>query len=519
MVGQKIALSTGDVRGTAADRRNGVRAFLGIPYAQPPLGPRRWRPPVPAAPWGEVRDATRFGPSAPTALPSPAQEHEDCLYVNVWTSASTPEQRAPVMVWIPGGGFQESNSARPNIDGSRLAGLGAVIVSFNYRAGVLGFLAHPELDAEGTPSGNFGLQDQIQALRWVRENIAVFGGDPGNVTIFGESAGAASVALLMASPLARGLFHRAIGQSSGYWESIHGSLPTAVEARSKGAGLLEDLDVADIEEARRIPVEELMSVAGWSPPKDPLRYGFSPSVDGFVVPDHPMAVFAAGRQSDVPLLAGWNAAEGATFLPFEPWLAESSTLPVAFERLFGDRANDGRTRYPVGTEDEAQATALALAGDAYVAEATWSWIQDHRRTGTAPVYAYHFDLRTDYTPVSRHAVDIDYVFGMLGPHWLSPPSGEPDALDREVSRLMSAYWVNFARNGDPNGEGLPPWPEHCADDQLFMVLCTESRAEPLRSETDRLEFLRSLRGADFRRPGSWRSASAAPPATPPSPAR
>lgn len=510
MVGREVALGAGDVRGTAADRRNGVRAFLGIPYAQPPLGPHRWCPPLPAMSWRGVRDATRFAPSAPTALPSPAQEHEDCLYVNVWTSASTPEQGAPVMVWIPGGGFQESNSARPNIDGSRLAGLGTVIVSFNYRAGVLGFLAHSELDAEGPPSGNFGLQDQIQALRWVRENIAAFGGDPGNVTIFGESAGAASEALLMASPLSRDLFHRAIGQSSGYWESIHGSIPTAVEARSKGSGLLESLGVSSIEEARRIPAEDLMRISGWSPPKDPLLHGFSPSIDGFVVPDHPMAVFAAGQQNDVPLLAGWNAVEGATFLPFEPWLAETSALPAALERLFGDRVDEGCTRYPVGTEEEASAAALALAGDAYVAEATWSWIRDHRRTGTSPVYAYRFDLRTDYTPVARHAVDIDYVFGTLGPHWLSPPSGEPDALDREVSHLMSAYWVNFARTGDPNGEGLPAWPEHRAHDRRFMVLDAESRSELLRSETDRLDFLRSLRGADFRRPESWRSASPAP---------
>lgn len=507
MIDTEVKLSAGSIRGAARDER-GVRAFLGIPYASPPLGADRWRSPRPAEPWPGVFDATCFGPSAPTALPGENTQSENCLRINVWTAAASIDQRLPVMVWIPGGGFQESDSARPNIDGATLAGRGVVVVSFNYRAGVLGFLAHSELDAEGEASGNFGLQDQILALQWVQENIGAFGGDPGKVTIFGESAGAVSVALLTASPIAQGLFHRAIGQSGGYWESIHGSMPTASEARDRGAGLLESLGVATIEEARSIPVEQLMRVAGWMPPKDPLRHSFSPSVDGFVLPEHPMTIFTAGRQNDVPLLAGWNSHEGETFLPFEPRLHGPGGLQAAIDLLFGERRSEGHAAYPSRSAEQARSSALALAGDLYVGEATWSWLGDRRRSGTAPAYAYHFDVATDYTPSSRHAVEIDYVFGTLAPHWLSPPSGEPSARDRELAAQLGAYWVNFARTGDPNGEGLPHWPEYQPEAERFLVFGTEATAASGGPSTDRLHLLRSLRGPDHRRPQSWRCPAA-----------
>ena len=298
-IGPEVALLSGVVCGIDRDD-NGVLAYLGIPYAAPPVGAQRWRPPMPDSPWTGALDATAFGPGTPTLMPQGDEQSEDCLYLNVWTPAHSTGDGLPVMVWIPGGGFQESNAARVNVHGDRLAAKDVVVVSFNYRAGVFGFLAHPALDAEGSPSGNFGLQDQLAALRWVRDNIAFFDGDPRNVTIFGESAGAASVTLLMGSTEGAGLFHRAIGQSGGFWESIHGSTPTREEARLRGQQLWERLGVSTPEQARALSTQDVLKLGGWQPPSDPLLHGFTPSIDGYIVPDTTARIYAAGAQHDVP---------------------------------------------------------------------------------------------------------------------------------------------------------------------------------------------------------------------------
>lgn len=500
----------GIVRGTAPDVR-GVSAFLGIPYAEPPIGERRWRSPERAAPWEGVHDATDFAPSAPTGLPGPRSEDEDCLYVNVWSGAASEDERRPVLVWVPGGGFQESNPARPNVQGDLLAAQGAVVVSFTYRAGVLGFLAHPELDAEGTPSGNFGLQDQVQALRWVKENIAAFGGDPECVTIFGESAGAASVAFLMSAPSARGLFHRAIGQSCGFWESVHGSIPTAREARERGADFLSRLGVASVAEARFLPVSRLLEVGGWRPPVDPLTNSFSPSVDGWILPDSPPAIFAAGKQADVPLLAGWNGAEGATFAAFNHSFDDAAAIRAALEEWFGpQRAAEADRHYPTADGDAARASLLSLTSDTYVVQQTWEWMQLHAQTGSSTVHAYYFDVVSAYTPAPVHTAEIDYVFGGLGPHWLGVEAGEPSDRDREISDQMIAYWINFARNGDPNEPSLPAWPRYAPDLPERLEFSTSRTAVALEAEAERFRFLQSLRGPGHRRPEAWRSSLIAP---------
>lgn len=499
----EVRTTSGRVRGRLRDKR-GITAFLGVPYAAPPVGALRWASPRPVADWDGVREASEFGPGAASAVPSPRQKDEDCLYLNVWTGDPNPGGLRPVMVWIPGGGFQESESARANIHGDLLAANGVVVVTFNYRVGVFGFLAHPGLDVEGGMSGNFGLQDQIHALRWVRDNIAEFGGDPGNVTVFGESAGAAAVALLMCSPEARGLFHRAIGQSNGPWESVHGSIPTRAEAEERANGLLRKLDLERFQDARAVPATELLSVAGWVPPVDPLTNAFSPSIDGWIVPDSPFALLARGEWADVPLLAGWNSAEGVTFAPFCNRFEDAASISAAFHAWWGEeRAQVGSELYPTTNDSLARSSLLDVIGDVFVVQQTWEWLQRHAASGAA-TFGYTFALTSAYTPVSVHTVEIDYVFGGLGPHWLGADVGAPDTRDHEVAQQMMAYWTNFARTGDPNGAGLPLWPRYVPELPAVMTFTSKTTSAAQELGTDRYRFLQDLRGPDLRRPSSWR---------------
>jgi para-nitrobenzyl esterase len=303
----------------------GVLAFKGIPYAAAPAGDLRWRAPQPAAAWSGVRDATQFGARCWSTWdadmsPGPPRS-EDCLSVNVWTAARSATEQRPVMVWIHGGGFQFGSSAERVADGSRLARRGVVVVSMNYRVGVLGFFAHPELDHEG-PSGNYGLQDQFAALRWVQANVAYFGGDPSNVTVFGESAGAHALGILMASPLAAGLMHKAIGQSGAFWDSEFGALASFDEARARGAAFAERLGATSIAELRTLPPEALTAAAPWNFGTNPTVTAFSPNVDCYVVPEVPAARYVRGEQLHIPLLAGWNAAE---FFPFRGFALPHTT--------------------------------------------------------------------------------------------------------------------------------------------------------------------------------------------------
>ena len=497
--------ASGPVRCAPRDL-SGVLAFKGIPYAAPPVGKLRWRAPHPAAAWSAVLDASTFGPYGISSTGPKGNESEDCLTINVWTAALTAEEKRPVMVWIPGGGFQVAQSSRVNIDGAPLAMNGVVVVSFNYRVNVFGFLAHPQLDAEGFPSGNFGLQDQIAALKWVQENIESFGGDPENVTIFGESAGATSVALLMASPEARGLFHKAIGESGGFCESIHGSMLTFDEARRKGESFVATVAGGSIAALRRLSADELRQAVAFRGLLDPLVHGFTPSIDGFVVPEEPAQIFLAGRQAQVPLIVGWNVAEGFGFSRMARSFADADAFGAAADALAGaDRRSEFREHYPFSKEGGFENALVEFCGDTFVVEQASRWLRVHNRSSSASVFGYLFDVKTAYTPVSAHTAEIDYVFGTLEQHWLAPTGGPPSARDHDLAREMGLYWTNFARFGDPNGAGLPLWPRYGEIDPELMTFGNEQSAAKVEQGRAGMAFLASLRGTDGRRPQAWRS--------------
>ncbi len=502
----EVHLASGVLRGSDRDA-NGVLAFKGVPYAAPPVGSLRWRSPEAALPWKGVRDATQYGSRCWSALvgtPMPGTPFsEDCLTVNIWTGARRPAEKRPVMVWVHGGGFEFGSSMEPNTDGARFAEKGVVLVSLNYRLGVFGFLAHPELDREG-PSGDYGLQDQLAALRWVRANIANFGGDPDNVTLFGESAGSHAIGILMASPLSKGLFQKAIGSSGAFWDGEHGSLATFEEAHSRGIRFVKDMGANTIAELRATTAERLNSAAPWSFRSDPIVSAFSPNVDHYIVPELPAARFLSGKQMRIPLLAGWNEHES---IPFGMWALPHGS-PKAFrdaaEQVFGSaRIAEFLTLYPAGTDVQAKQSAEALAGDMVIAEQTWEWLDLQRRTAKMPVYGYKFTYTSAYLPVAAHATDVSFVFGTLPPAGSGPntdPKREPGETDRAMASTMMAYMIHFARTGDPNGPGLPRWPTFDGNTVLELGR-TIAPATPV--QIARFRFLASYRrGGAF--PANWR---------------
>lgn len=491
-LGQQIRTQAGHVRGHQRDVA-GVLAFKGIPYAAPPVGPLRWRAPQPPIPWNGVRDALNFGAGCLSALendPRPGPRDEDCLYLNVWTAAKHADEKRPVMVWIHGGGFQFGSSTNPATDGSQLAAKGVVVVSFNYRLGIFGFLAHPDLDSEAR-SGNFGLQDQLAALRWVKANIANFGGDPDNVTVFGESAGAMAIGILMASPLAHGLFHKAIGQSGAFWDGKHGPLQTFEEARTRGVAFARRQG-ASIAALRAMSAEQLNTAAPWSFQSSPVVKAFSPSIDHYVIPDVPALRFLRGEQMHIPLLAGWNTAEEFPFLSQSLPDQSAQAFRAAAEEMFGkERLVDFLKAYPADTDAQAKTSAAALTGDYVVAEQCWQWLRLHRGSSRAPVYAYLFSYTSPYTPIASHVTEIPFVFGTLTPQRVIGCATPPGEMDRALARTMMSYWVNFATHGDPNGAGLPRWPAHDDEDVLLILDRTiDARPNP---QAARFRFLGSFR--------------------------
>ena len=503
-----ITVTTGALHAPPRDAQ-GVLAFQGIPYAAPPVGDLRWRSPQPAKAWQGVRDATATtarcmappGNITPEILP----ESEDCLFLNVWTAARSTDEKRPVMVWLHGGGFVHGSNTEAYNNGAHLAAKGVVDVSLNYRIGVLGFLATSALDHEGSPSGDFGLQDQIAALKWVRANIAKFGGDPNNVTIFGESAGAMSVGLLMTSPLARGLFERAIGESGAYWESQLGSMRTHAQALARGNAFVDRVAHGSIADLRAMPARAVIEQAG-SGREDPVTREFSPNIDGHVIPAAPASVFAQGHQTHVPLLAGWNEREGYLFLRRALPHANPAEFKQAAAAQFGeDRLADFLKVYPASTEEQANTSAEALLGDLVIREQIWEWLQSDRRTGNSPVYGYEFNYKSAYSPMPVHSAEIDFVFGTLQPqHFIrGAPEAAPDARDHQVSEQMVSYWTNFARNGDPNGPGLPNWPKYQDRDSQVMVFGPDKTAAGPQTGTARYRFIESFRGKDGRFPNSW----------------
>ena len=494
-----------------------VRTFKGIPYAAPPVGPLRWKAPQPVTPWTGVRKATDYPPRA-------MQGHifddmvfydtgpsEDCLYLNLWMPEdSSRTNLLPVMVWIHGGGFISGSTSEPRQDAGNLSKKGVLVVSINYRLGVFGFFAHPDLAKESghNASGNYGLLDQIAALEWIKKNIATFGGDPDNVTIFGESAGSLSVSALMASPMAQGLFHRAIGESGAFFGSTL-PLKSRTEAEKAGMKFAKSAFGTDsIEALRAKPAQEVLDAAL----KLPRKY-FTPDIDGYFLPTDCRSIYAAGKQSHVPLLAGWNEDE-ASFPPskdkqnsaakkdednFQPLLAN---IEPTFEHYvarakakFGSKAKAFFKLYPAATDAQAKRAAQEYDGDEFVAYSTWKWLELQLKTGEAPVFRYEFDQRLPLSadaapgtePTALHASEIEYVFRVLSSkklHWRSD--------DYKVSELMASYWSNFAKTGNPNGPGLPPWPEYNSRDS-YQVMHLKVNPESISDgHRDRYEFLDHL---------------------------
>jgi para-nitrobenzyl esterase len=445
----------GKVQGAAAD---GVVSFKGVPFAAAPTGENRWRAPQPVVPWAGTKNANAFAPACvqdtafAVRLGAPAAVSEDCLFLNVWTPAKTPQDKLPVMVWIYGGAFVGGGTNWPLYDGTRLAEQGVVLVSVAYRVGALGFLAHAELSKEsGHGSGNYGLEDQIAALRWVRDNIAQFGGDPRRVTIFGESAGGISVSMLAASPQAKGLFQRAISESGGSLapprteSQGNGGTPTLKLAETYGARLLLALGASDIRSARAIPADKVLAAAGKVP------RGFWPTVDGYVITGDEYVLYKAGRFNDTPVLIGTNSDEGAAFTP--PTVTRSD-YEKQIRDAYGAKADLILSANPHSTETEAHSAAKNNFRDSVFAWSTWRWASLQSRKGKSKAYLYYFDHRTPASPAgSSHAAEIAYVFGNL-----ANPISPPTEAEKALSARMMHYWVNFASSGDPNGAGLPEWP-------------------------------------------------------------
>jgi para-nitrobenzyl esterase len=489
----QVRIDTGIIEGKAG-AEEGIRAFLGIPFAAPPVGDLRWREPRPVAPWEGVREATQFGPRPMQGSiysdmvfrddgPS-----EDCLYLNVWTPAKSADAKLPVMVWIYGGGFHAGGSSEPRQDGGHLATKGVVVVSMNYRLGVFGFFSHPGLTAESGrgSSGNYGIMDQTAALRWVQRNIAAFGGDPANVTIFGESAGSYSVSIQMASPTARGLFQKAIGESGSMvgTRRIPAHVLPLAEAERNGVEFAGQMGARTIAELRTKSSADVLKAALHD---KTLKDGVV--VDVFVLAKDVYSIYAEGGQAHVPLLAGWNADESRVYAVFGSKRPTARSFSDDVRVEYGELAEAVLRLYPAGTDEEAVRSAGDIAGDRFIVSSTWNWIEMQLRTGGSPVYRYQFDRAIPLAPGTvingrvataadvgaPHAGEIPYVFGALA----SNPGVPWGPEDWKLSDTMEVYWTNFAKTGNPNGKDVPEWPRFAEKDNYpVMHLDVVSRAEP-----------------------------------------
>jgi para-nitrobenzyl esterase len=485
MVPEQVRIDTGVVAGVTGTVKPTVRIFKGIPFAAPPLGELRWKAPQPAAKWDGVFKADAFGPGcsngtpprgggpgrgaapggAPAVAPRQPPASEDCLTVNVWTSASRANDRRPVMLWIYGGGFTGGSGGNAWYDGEDLAAKGPVVVTMNYRLGSLGFFAHPELAKEqGTSgSGNYGMMDAIAALQWVKRNISAFGGDPNNVTIAGESAGAIMVGALVGSPQAKGLFHRAILQSGGYMGLQMARTTTTEEAQGRGAKALEAAGLKTIAELRAKPLAELPNLGG-----------AGLVIDGHLIPEDLSNIFLSGRQNAVDLLAGSNKDEntffgggggggrggrgGAAPAPPAPGALVEQYV-AASRKTYGELADQYLKLYPATTNEEVAVARAQAQND----EINWNMRQSaalQAKKGKKG-YAYFFTrvpLR-DGKPQpngATHTAEISYMYN----HPYSNGPLEWDDTDRKLADQMSSYWANFMAKGDPNGSGLPNWPQY-----------------------------------------------------------
>jgi para-nitrobenzyl esterase len=479
-----VTLTNGTLSGTVED---GVAVWRGIPYAAAPAGALRWKAPQPASPWSGTRAATSFGPVCPQPIEpwmkgESAQQSEDCLSLSVWAPADAkPGAWLPVMMWIHGGGYTAGAGSQTSYDGRAFARRGAVIVTINYRLGLLGFLAHPALSAEGGgASGNYGLMDQVAALRWIRDNVARFGGDPANVTIAGESAGAGSVLLLMTATSARGLFARAIvesGAALGLPENTH-PVPTLAQAEADGTSLAHRLHAETPAALRAVPLATLLAAK-------PSSVSQRPIADGHVVTDDPTLAFRAGHQADVPLLIGWNSAEGTLFA--NP--ASVADYQASVRAAAAGHADALLRLYPPVPGMPIAQIAAAELGDTVFGWRNWSVADAQAHTGRAPAYVYYFDRHGprdpgpfNDTPGALHSEELPFV-------WLPPMTAAWSAADKALGDQVQGYWFSFMKNGDPNGAGRPAWPRFTGGEQAAVL---DFNTTPQPSAIPRLDKLRAV---------------------------
>src|SRR5262245_25131572 len=495
-----IKVDGGLISGVTVD---GVRSFKGIPFAAPPVGDLRWKAPRPVLPWDGVRQCDAYGPECPQA-PYPAgsmyssppqKQSEDCLYLNVWTAAKPGEKR-PVMVWIHGGALTRGSGSNRVYDGAQFAKKGVVLVTLNYRLGPLGYLAHPELTAESPnlSSGNYGVLDQVAALRWVQKNIAAFGGDPARVTIFGESAGSWSVNVLVASPLARGLFHKAIGESGGqfgpgaYLKEDRGRL---ISAEKVGAAFAKAAGADSIKALRAVPVEKIIDV--FNNDTEGKKFRTQPNVDGWVLPDEIRNIFAKGKQNDVPVIVGSNANEMTTLTApaMVPKTVEDYRKRV--ETQYGEAIKEFDAAYPVKSEADIAAAYLGSLRDVTFTLPMRTWAR-MTATGRSKAYLYFFS-HVPPNPNSKylgayHAGEIVYVFNNL-----NRQNSLLQEADFKLAEMMSNYWVNFATTGDPNGKDLPKWAPYNreTEDYLDFGDTVQLRNHLLKAQLDFVEEFQKRR--------------------------
>lgn len=482
----QIEISTGDIEGV---NESGITVFRGIPFAEPPVGKKRWTTPVDKKPWSGVLETKEFR-SGCMQLPVFGDMNfrtdgnsEDCLYLNVWTPAKTPDEKLPVLLYYYGGGFIAGDGSEPRYDGASMArNQGIVAITTNYRLGIFGFFAHPELTAESPhqSSGNYGLLDQVKALEWVHKNIAAFGGDPENITIAGESAGSVSVSALMASPLSRDLIAGAIGESG----SILGALPpvSLEEGEQTGEKFAEIVGAGSLDELRSVPSDSLLNLTGQ---QDLPR--FSSTVDGYYFPKPPLDIFEAGEQADVPLFVGWNSQE----MNFRALMGDTEPTPENYServrQLYGENADRILELYPGSTVEEVLQSATDLAGDRFISYSTWKWADLHRQNSNSPVYQYYYthprpDMRSEFAnstaglaggiqdreeaeeaelqeqPLPEpngavHSAEIEYLMGNLESNRVY----DWTETDYKVSDIFQNFAAFFIHSKSPNGHGVPYW--------------------------------------------------------------
>lgn len=503
---------------------SGVETFRGIPYAKPPIGDLRWKEPQPADHWTGIRKMDGFG-SSPMQKPiygdmrfrSPGIS-EDCLYLNVWRPKVEITGKLPVLVYFYGGGFNAGDGSENRYDGESFAKAGIVVVTVNYRLGIFGFFAHPELTKESSKhaSGNYGLLDQYAALKWVQKNISAFGGDPDEITIGGESAGSMSVSAQMGSPLSKGLFKRAIGQSGSVFNLRYGTV-SLVEQEQQGIAFATKINAQNLSQLREIPANKLLDRAS-----EPGAFMTRLIVDGYFFPKSPLEIFEGGEQSKVPLLAGWTSTEA----PYAAFMGKSYPSPDNYERLvreqFGAKADDVLKLYPGKTENEVIKSATALASDNFIVYSTWKWLELQRKNSGQPVYVYTFskarppmspaysDVQTGLAggiskksanatdkgddlppalPGASHASDIEYLLGNLKSNDVFAWTED----DYKVSQLGQRYFMNFIKTGNPNGGDLAIWPKTTATDKFMNILNLNVEAQASPEEfRDRYLFLDGL---------------------------